>query len=385
LSSLIEDTEHLSVYLAVATFFDEGTATAFDRLQPYFDPARVAQPGGDAIPNAVLSSFVPSSFTGGGKGKEVPHWNDARAPVLLREDLRWIDLCVSLRRDAQLGDTARYVLRYADPALVHAALGRARAREVIPLVQAATRSTGDLLTRYLRGEFVPVWNELRSHEALGGDLLDEAREIARETMLRVARNADQLAERLAASGWVSLYGELRTKPQPQDREIIRRIEEATGGPFPLSPRAFWEIVGGINFVWNYRIDGDAPNFGIAPDLPLPEMDPLCVDPPEFASRLFEEWEWQKSEIDPDLTGAFSLDLAPDDLHKANVSGGPAYAIELPFYGVDPIFANEGHDLPFVDYLRRCFRWAGFPVLERYAGRPDVQEFLRTMGKGLEPF
>src|SRR5262249_32574077 len=38
----IEDSDHLSVYLAVATVFDEDPATAFDRLSHYFGPERVA-------------------------------------------------------------------------------------------------------------------------------------------------------------------------------------------------------------------------------------------------------------------------------------------------------------------------------------------------------
>jgi len=53
-----------------------------------------------------------------------------------------------------------------------------------------------------------------------------------------------------------------------------------------------------------------------------------------------------------------------------------------FLGADPVFANEGHQLSPVDYLRLCFRWAGFPHLERHADRPDVGEFLVEMSKGL---
>jgi hypothetical protein len=82
---------------------------------------------------------------------------------------------------------------------------------------------------------------------------------------------------------------------------------------------------------------------------------------------------------------FNLDLAPDNLHKVNISGGGPYGTELPFLAADPVFANEAHELPFVDYLRLCFRWAGFPRLERYEERPDVREFLEVMSKGLEPF
>jgi hypothetical protein len=50
-----------------------------------------------------------------------------------------------------------------------------------------------------------------------------------------------------------------------------------------------------------------------------------------------------------------------------------------------VFLNEDHELPFVDYLRLSFRWAGFPRLELYADRPDVREFLLVMCEGLERF
>jgi len=118
---------------------------------------------------------------------------------------------------------------------------------------------------------------------------------------------------------------------------------------------------------------------------MDEMDPLCVDPPANAAHLFDAWKDQRAGVDPELVGPFNLDLAPDHLHKANTSGGAPYAIELPFLGADPVFANEAHELPLVDYLRLCFRWAGFPRLERHADRPDVREFLKRMTGQFEPF
>lgn len=378
LLNLIEDSDHPSAYLAVASVFDEDPAKAFDRLSHYFEPARVAQPGGAVIPDAVLDTFAPWSFVGG----MTPEWSDSRAPSWLRDDPRWVRLCVALRHDKQLGHTARTVLRYADPELIRSALEEAKAREGPRVVRPTTKAAGDLLARYLGGQHGPVWNELRSHEALGGDLLEEARAVAKETMNRVSQGADILAERLAALGWVPLYGELRTRPRVEDQEVMRRIEEITGAPLPVSLQAFWEVVVGINFVWDYE-SGGPPDLGV--DLPMDEMDPLCVDPPEVVTHLFEEWEEQRSGVDPELTDPFSLDLAPDYLHKANISGGGPYAIELPFLGADPVFANEAHELPFVDYLRLCFRWAGFPRLERHADRPDVREFLKVMSKGLKPF
>jgi hypothetical protein len=382
LLDLIEDSDHLSVYLAVAAVFDEDAATAFKRFSHYFEPDRVAQPGGTVIPDAVLATFAPSSFAAGRKGGLTPQWTDSCAPSWLRKDQRWLKLCIALRHDKQLGHTARTVLRYADPDLVRPALQEAQTREGPRIVRPVTRAVGDLPARYLRGEHVAVWNELRSHEALGGELLEEARAVAKETMMRVSRNADRLGARLAASGWRPLYSELRTRPRTEDREVIRRIEQFAGASLPVSLRAFWEIVGGINFVWDYE-SGDAPNLGV--DLPMDEMDPLCVDALGVVTHLFEEWEEQRAGVDPELADPLNLDLAPDYLHKANISGGGPYGIELPFLGADPIFANEAHELPFVDYLRLCFRWAGFPRLERHAAPPDVRHFLQVMSKDLEPF
>lgn len=115
------------------------------------------------------------------------------------------------------------------------------------------------------------------------------------------------------------------------------------------------------------------------------MDPLSVDPAGDVDWLFKEWEEQKDQAEPDLIDPFSLELAPDVYHKANYSGGSGYAIELPFSGADPIFANEPHELPFVDYLRLCFDWAGFPGLDKHGDRDDVQDFVKRFGEGIEPF
>jgi hypothetical protein len=242
---------------------------------------------------------------------------------------------------------------------------------------------GDLLARYKSGDFVAVWREIGSHANLAGDHLAEARDVADETMKRVARNADLVAERLAVAGWRALYGDLRSRPEPADTAIIERIEVFTEAPLPLSLRAFWGVVGGIDWVWNYRLENQLPDLGV--DLPIDEMDPLCIDAAKSVGDLLGEWEEQKQQPDPDSSQLFNLDLAPDYLHKANISGGAPYGIYLPCFQADPLFADERHSLTFTDYLRLCFRWAGFPGLEDHAERPDVQRFVATFGAGLEPF
>jgi hypothetical protein len=237
----------------------------------------------------------------------------------------------------------------------------------------------NLLERYLQGEHREVWDELRSHEQIPVDQQDEAWLVATETMRRVARNADRLAARLKASGWKSLTGALRTPIRDSDKQVIQRIEQFTGAPVPLSLQAFWLHVGGIDFVWDYESKSAAPE--LVGDLEMDDMDPLCVYPAESINFVVDEWEDQSDSFDE----PYRIPLAPDYAHKINVSGGEPYGIDVPFYGADPIFDDDRHGLQFVDYLRICFGFAGFPSLERIAERTDLRRFLDEWTGDLERF
>jgi hypothetical protein len=243
-----------------------------------------------------------------------------------------------------------------------------------------------LLKRYGAGEFDQVWREIRSHAKLEGEFRDEVMEVADATMRRVAQNADLITERLQAIGWQALlseYQNLRTLPKSSDEAAFSRIVEISGAPIPPTLLAFWRVVGGINWVWDYDSGGRPPDLGI--DLPPEEHDALCVDAPSVITYLFDEWIDQKEEAGLDFKVRLRIDLAPDDLHKANISGGSPYGIVVPFLGADPLFSEERHGLPFLDYLRLAFRWAGFPGLDRHWARRDVQSFLARFGKDLIPF
>jgi HEAT repeat protein len=380
LESLIEDADHLSVFLAIQAVFDSDPATAFDRFGPYFDPQRVSQPGGNVIPYEVLGTFGP--VWNARTVTRESHWV-MKEPRWFQQDERWMDLCVRLRRDKHLGHAARAVLRLVEPDRVRAKLSHARVQEGSRNVRRQSAAAGDLLARYRRGELEAVWAELRTHQAIDGDYRTEAIAVAQETMTLVARCADLLAERLAARGWIPLTGHLRSPPSGQGSRTMQEIEQFTGALLPPSLAAFWNCVGGIDFVWNYNSDAQAPD--LLAGLEMTEMDPLLVFSPEQIADLLLEWKERRSSVDPELDDPWSLDLAPDYLHKANISGGAPYAIELPHLGADPIFINEGRGLPFVEYLRAAFRWGGFPRLERHAHRVAVRRFLSEMTKDLEPF
>jgi hypothetical protein len=147
LEALIEDADDLSVVLAVRAVFDADPATAFDRFTSYFDPRRVSQPDGRVIPQEVLNSlWRPDGIEWKPDGTGKPRWT-LHVPGWFENDERWIDLCVRLRHDINLGAAARAVLRAAKPQHVKDILSRARAKEGPRVVRWHSAASGDLLAR----------------------------------------------------------------------------------------------------------------------------------------------------------------------------------------------------------------------------------------------
>lgn len=234
------------------------------------------------------------------------------------------------------------------------------------------------LERYRSGEYEQVWNDL---QALGPAVRREphytqAREVAAETMRRVRRNCERLVSRLRALGYVfgtfpdgtrrSYSAEPLISPSDAMRADCAELE-AQAGPLPLSLVAFWQEVGAVDLV------GMHPAWSGG-------LDPLVVDPPEGAlSFLFDV---EENEGETEDSGQFA-GLAPDDLHKDNVSGGDPYGVRLPDPSADFRFMYERHELLFVPYLRLAIlRWGGLPGLD---GRAGQFEPLAGLVAGLEPF
>jgi hypothetical protein len=97
-------------------------------------------------------------------------------------------------------------------------------------------------------------------------------------------------------------------------------------------------------------------------------DPLVIEaegsryPGEPISGYLEDEheQWQEQAAQDPGAGLFVLPLAPDRLHKDNVSGGPPYGIILPDSSADGLFAAET-TMPFVSYLNLVFSNGGFPA------------------------
>jgi hypothetical protein len=209
--------------------------------------------------------------------------------------------------------------------------------------------------RYQAGEHIGVWRELT---ALGASvrvpgLIDDARAVAEETMTRVTTNIDRIIERLANRSYqfdvypdgttLSATFPVHGRPDTALLADVAELEQRVG-PIPLSLRAFWHIVGTVSLIG--RASEGWPDYS----------DPLFVSPPSYVlSELRERG--------PD--GVFMCGLAPDVLHKDNVSGGSEYAIALPNPGADATFEEEWRGIGFVPYLRvAILEWGGFPGLSQ---------------------
>lgn len=232
------------------------------------------------------------------------------------------------------------------------------------------------LERYRNGEYEQVWNDL---QALSQAVRQEphyslACEVAAETMRRVRRNCERLISRLRSAGYVfgvypdgsrGYYTQGALVPLSDSmRADLTSLEEQVG-PLPLSLVAFWQEVGSVDFV------------GRHPSWPG-GLDPLVVYPPEAALSDLDSEEGE-------VNGSVQIEasLAPDDLHKDNISGGSPYSVALPDPSADFLFLNERHNLLFVPYLRLAIlRWGGFPGLDAQGASFEP---LGGLVADLEPF
>lgn len=233
----------------------------------------------------------------------------------------------------------------------------------------------DYLQRYRQGEYEQVWQELQS---LGPAVRQEpnftqANQVAVETMQRVRRNCEKIVARLKSAGYkFGVYADgsggyvaegALVGPSKDSLADAAELEEQFG-PLPLTLKAFWQVVGSVDWVGRYQ------------GWPM-GRDPLVIYPPAAAlSELgMGEFEEEADQIE--------IILAPDDLHKDNVSGGDPYAMAAPNSSADGQFLNERHHLLFVPYLRLAIlKYGGFPGLD---GQQVSLDFIKPLTADLEPF
>lgn len=168
---------------------------------------------------------------------------------------------------------------------------------------------------------------------------------------------------------------------------VDEIEQLVG-PVPLSMRAWYEEVGGVNFYgyhaeWAQRYRSWRPSMlehGISTAL-LSECDPLIVYPLDKAlmTRLRREYKAGKP---------YPFEFAEDRYFKDYYNGSSTpYVFHLPNASADSLLYCFAYDQPvtFVDYLRTAIlRWAGFPGLAQWPSDVPVDD-IAFLTQGLITF
>jgi hypothetical protein len=217
---------------------------------------------------------------------------------------------------------------------------------------------GRWLDRYQAGDRIIVWSEIASAGSTIRDTADweDAEAVARETMNRARSNVELLAESLPTTGFAFERppDHVVNPPRQDDIAELDRFEREVG-PVPLALRTWMEVVGQVD------LNGSKPAWNV--DV----LDPLMVEVPmDYVWSEHSTWsadrgtEWDQ--------GSFRIEIAPDGLHKANISGGPPYSMTVPDGGADALLLWEPHQTTFVNYLRQAFRWAGLPGWDPASGQ-----------------
>jgi hypothetical protein len=155
------------------------------------------------------------------------------------------------------------------------------------------------------------------------------------------------------------------------QEIVQHIK--TGQPRSA------ELQAGVRASREFLASFQRPAVPAGPDV---ESDPLVVEP--YFGDLEEALDADQNDEDEAEVeaGQFGVMIAPDATHKTGQSGGSPYIIDFPDPAVDAPLEGEEDYGTFVEYLRVCFRWGGFPGL-RASAKPPREE-LAYLTQGLMP-
>ena len=246
-----------------------------------------------------------------------------------------------------------------------------------------------LYDRYLNGQTEQVYKEIYAlgQDASLPDYLTDIEKVLTETFQRVAYNLDIIYKELQEINYLfktnpeNNYEKPLHKPLADTEFLIQQLDNAVKpfGYVPLSMKYFYKIVGGVNFVWDYETNEDFM-WDMADPIQIASLDAVVE------TVMDEYWEEDVQQyVDDENFGNAFLDLAADDLHKDNVSGGQAYAIQITKEpSIDSNFMNEPNDTTFINYLRICFENCGFPGITRPDMKNDYQTFFDKVKQQLKP-
>ncbi|MGD9753505.1 MAG: hypothetical protein AB7W59_21125 [Acidimicrobiia bacterium] len=215
------------------------------------------------------------------------------------------------------------------------------------------------------------------------DLALEAQEVCDEMARRARQNVEVLVERLTAEGYRFHTNDAKEDPVAalasagQSAQPVVDWLHQNFDAVPMSLVSWLRIVGDVWLVGTHPAWSDAGS-----------ADPFVFEGAGSRYEGIEFAEYFAAELDAhrdmsnsdEQVGPFVLPVAPDRLHKANVSGGAPYGLVLPDGCAEGLFVAET-TMPMVSYLNWVFRNGGFPGP---ASSPAAWEVKRRLAHDLLP-
>ncbi|MEU0991508.1 hypothetical protein [Streptomyces sp. NPDC005953] len=229
--------------------------------------------------------------------------------------------------------------------------------------------------RYASGQHEAVWRELRALGPVPPALHDDVAAVCAVTMERVAGQVARLAAMLPELGFVGVDVPLHRPPTDADRRTVAELDEEIGG-LPAALTACLQVVGGVSFLGDWEAINLHYQHG--PGQSTMPPGPEYPDPLWLCDAALLRCEWEEFQEEPDEDG-FLFVVAPDELHKANVSGG-SHDVALPDRCADPVLLGVAGrpGITLVEYLRESIAWGGFPGWSFHGGAaPDALAPLRA--------
>lgn len=217
--------------------------------------------------------------------------------------------------------------------------------------------------------------------ALSQELLDttqrnESLTFARKVMAFARRNVELLIGRLQDSGYQFANPE-GPWCEPEDG-LEGMIEELADRDvyFPIALQAWFIEVGCVDLSGTHPEWPRTAYFGLLDD--DPDCEPWYTDPLFIWYDVKSLLSWLQRNDSPSRTRW--LELAPDAVTKANISGGGPVSVNCEKPSFDSVLVGQHGSYTLLSYLRAAFDWSGFQGFEYMVDAPE--KMLKDLGRGL---
>ena len=221
----------------------------------------------------------------------------------------------------------------------------------------------------------------KGQELLEGNNRRGPLKFAQKVMAFARRNVELLIERLQLSGYEFANPDGPWRAPDEDIERLVHDLADRGVYVPVSLQAWLSEVGGVDLSGTHP---EWPRTGYAgmgtrvSDRKRHDREPWYTDPLVIYYDLRGLLAWLEEQDSP--TSTRWLEIAPDAIHKANVSGGAPISMNCEVPQFDTFLVGQHGSLTLLSYIRHAFEWSGFPGFDYIYDAP--KEMLRDLGQGL---